>query len=220
MVTSYCALLVNDFGDQLGDDAKEYLHYATDGALRMRALIDDLLAYSRVSWVAEEAVPVDLHAVVTDAVRDLGTVIADTGALVTVGPMPSVLGNAGQLGQLVANLLGNALKFRTEGTVPRVAVTARATGAQVTLTVADNGIGIDEKHRERIFVMFKRLHGRAAYEGNGIGLALCKRIAELHGGTVWAEEAPGGGSAFHVTLVGAGVGVGAAGAARVVELPR
>jgi light-regulated signal transduction histidine kinase (bacteriophytochrome) len=204
MVTSYCALLVSDYGAELDETAREYVAYAVDGALRMRTLIDDLLSYSRVSSVSVPAVEVDLAAVFDEAVRDLGPAIAGCGAQVTVGPMPAVLGNRGQLGQLAANLLGNALKFRTPGEVARVHVSAEEAGSVVTLSVSDNGIGIAEKHRQRIFVMFKRLHGRASYDGNGIGLALCQRIAELHGGQVWAEEAPDGGSVFRVTLVAAG----------------
>ena len=203
MVTSYCALLANDFGDSLDDTAREYLAFATDGAKRMRTLIDDLLAYSRVSWVSEEATRVELDDVLAAAVHDLGPLIAESGVEVVAEPLPAVLGNPGRLGQLVANLVGNAVKFRSPERSPRVEVSARVQGAQVTLSVTDNGIGIDDKHRERIFVMFKRLHGRGAYAGNGIGLALCKRIAELHGGDVWVEEAPSGGSVFHVTLVAA-----------------
>ncbi len=203
MVTSYCALLEDHCGAELDETAREYLGYAVDGAQRMRALIDDVLAYSRVAWVAEEARRVDLAEVVADAVRDLGATVAEHDAEVVVGPLPAVLGNAAQLGQLAATLIGNALKFRTPDTPPRVAVTASVAGGAVTLSVTDNGIGIPERHRERVFVMFKRLHGRAAYQGNGIGLALCKRIAELHGGTVWVEAAPGGGSVFRVTLVAA-----------------
>ncbi|HEX8001421.1 MAG TPA: ATP-binding protein [Mycobacteriales bacterium] len=203
MVTSYCALLADDCGDRLTDDGREYLAFAVDGAKRMRTLIDDLLAYSRVSWVSEEATRVDLDAVFAQAAHDLGPLIAANGVEVTVGPLPAVLGDAGQLRQLASNLVGNAVKFASPDRPPRVSVTARTTGSQVTLSVTDNGIGIEEKHRERIFVMFKRLHGRAAYDGNGIGLALCKRIAELHGGDVWAEGAPGGGSVFRVTLVAA-----------------
>lgn len=203
MVTSYCALLVEDRGELLDDTSREYLAYAIDGALRMRALIDDLLAYSRVSWVSEPAVRVALRDVVDDALRDLGRIVEESGGEVTVGPLPTVLGNRAQLGQLVTNLVGNAVKFRSPDVAPRISVSARVEGARVTLVVSDNGIGIDPKHRERVFVMFKRLHGRGSYDGNGIGLALCKRIAELHGGNVWVEEAPGGGSAFHVTLVDA-----------------
>ncbi|HEV2889294.1 MAG TPA: ATP-binding protein [Frankiaceae bacterium] len=203
MVTSYCALLVDEYGARLDPTAHEYLAFATDGAMRMRTLIDDLLAYSRVSSVAAPAVRVDLGDVLADAVHDLGAAIAACGADVTVGPLPAVRGNEAQLRRLAVNLVGNALKFRSEGTVPRIAVTAEREGATVTLSVADNGIGIAERHRQRIFVMFKRLHGRGAYDGNGIGLAMCKRIAELHGGTVWVEDAPGGGSVFRVTLVAA-----------------
>jgi signal transduction histidine kinase len=200
MVTSYCDLLRVDYSDVLDDTAREYLGYAVDGALRMRTLIDDLLAYSRVSSSAPDTERVELDAVFADALHDVGGAVADTGAQVAVGPLPAVRGNPAQLHQLATNLLSNAVKFRTPGTDPVVSVAAQVRGAQVKLSVADNGIGVPEQHRERIFVMFKRLHGRAAYGGNGIGLALCKRIAELHGGSVWVQSAPGGGSVFHVTL--------------------
>lgn len=214
MVTSYCGLLVADYGDALDETAREYLGFAADGAKRMRALIDDLLAYSRVSWVAEDATRVELDDVLADALRDLGRVVADSGARVEAHPLPAVLGNRPQLGQLVTNLVGNAVKFRSPDRPPRVVVSATVTGPHVRLSVADNGIGIDEKHRERIFVMFKRLHGRGHYDGNGIGLALCKRIAELHGGTVWVEAGPDGGSVFHATLLAADA------PAAPVEVPR
>ena len=203
MVTSFCGLLDDEYADRLDDNGREYLAYAVDGAVRMRTLIDDLLAYARVSTAAEEPRRVVLDDVVAAAVRDVGRVVEATGAEVSVGPLPVVVGHPGQLGQLAANLIGNAIKFRTPGTVPRVSVTAETHGRRVTLSVADNGIGIPQRHRDRVFVMFKRLHGREAYEGNGIGLALCKRIAEQLGGSVWIEEAPGGGSVFRVTLVAA-----------------
>ncbi|HEU0131121.1 MAG TPA: ATP-binding protein [Mycobacteriales bacterium] len=203
MVTSYCALLVGEYADQLDENAREYLGFAADGATRMRTLIDDLLDYSRVGWEAGPATPVPLDEVFAEAVQDLRPAIAAAGADVALAPLPVVRGDRAQLRRVAANLLANALKFRAEGRRPLVAVSAERTGARVTVSVADNGIGIAEQHRERVFVMFKRLHGRAAYPGNGIGLALCKRIVELHGGTVWAEAAPDDGSVFRFTLAAA-----------------
>jgi light-regulated signal transduction histidine kinase (bacteriophytochrome) len=200
MVTSYCGLLADEYGEQLDDDARDYLHFAVDGAIRMRALIDDLLDYSRVGWSAAPAVPVSLTEVFADAVRDVGPAIADAGADVSVGLLPVVRGDEAQLRRVAQNLLANAVKFRAEGRAPQIAVTAVSSGSMVTVSVSDNGIGIPQQHRERVFVMFKRLHARDAYAGTGLGLALCKRIVEMHGGDVWVEEQPQGGSVFRFTL--------------------
>jgi PAS domain S-box-containing protein len=187
MITSYLDLLQRRYGGQLDDTADEFIGFAVDGAERMKALIDDLLAYSRVG---------------SDELQlALGPAIEEAGATVTVAEtLPTVRGDRTQLGQLVQNLVANAVKFRAEGRPPSVVVSAVAESGHVRLSVADNGIGIPETQRDRIFAMFARLHGRGAYEGTGIGLALCRRIAGRHGGRLSVESEPGQGSTFSVWI--------------------
>src|SRR5262249_43219282 len=150
-------------------------------------LINDLLAYSRVRTKGEEFAPTDSRAVLNDALANLHAAIAESGVEVTHGDLPAVMGDRRQLGQLFQNLGGNPIQFRGE-TPPRVAVAAAPQGTEWLFSVRDNGIGIEPEHRERIFLIFQRLHSRAQYPGTGIGLAICKRIVERHGGRIWVES--------------------------------
>jgi signal transduction histidine kinase len=184
----------------LSERGSDYLRRANSAAERMQTLIEDLLRFSRVSTQGREFAPVDLGAVTEDVLDDLSELVQGTGARVEVGPLPTINGDATQLRQLIQNLLSNALKFRREGVEPYVRVAAGVESGWLTLTVADNGIGFEEQYRIRIFRVFERLHGRGAYPGTGIGLALCRKIAERHGGTVVAEGVLGEGATFTVTL--------------------
>ena len=170
-----------------------------DGVTRMQALINDLLAYSRVGTRGGAFEPVDTEALFERVLASLGPAMEDAGATVTHGPLPTVQGDAGQLGQLLQNLVGNGVKFRGEAP-PRVHVSAERGESEWTFSVADNGIGIDPENADRIFVIFQRLHTRAEYPGTGIGLAICKKIVERHGGRIWFEPAPGGGTVFRFTI--------------------
>ncbi len=199
MVASYTQLLARRYRGRLDEDAEEFIGYAVDGVTRMQALINDLLAYSRVGTRGGAPEPVDTAAVLERVLSSLGPAVEDAGATVTHGPLPTVTGDAGQLGQLLQNLVGNAVKFRGE-VPPRVHVSAARGRDEWTFSVADNGIGIDPGYAERIFVIFQRLHTRAEYAGTGIGLAICKKIVERHGGRIWFEPAPGGGTVFRFTL--------------------
>ena len=199
MVASYTQLLGRRYRDKLDDDAREFIGYAVDGVNRMQSLIADLLAFSRVGSRGGAFEPTDLGAVFRRALANLEAAVEESGAEVTADPLPTVRGDAVQLGQLFQNLVGNAVKFRGQAP-PKVHVSAARQGAEWRISVRDNGIGIEPEYAERIFVIFQRLHGRAEYPGTGIGLAICKKIVERHGGRIWVESAAGQGSTFHFTL--------------------
>jgi light-regulated signal transduction histidine kinase (bacteriophytochrome) len=165
----------------------------------MQALINDLLAYSRVGTKARPFAPTDCAAIVDRAMADLRVAIAESGTRISCAPLPVVMADAMQLAQLFQNLLGNAIKFRSAGT-PQVHIEAEAGDGDWHFAVRDNGIGIAPEYFDRIFVLFQRLHGRREYPGTGIGLALCRKIVERHGGRIWVESAPGAGSVFRFTL--------------------
>ncbi|MFD7732276.1 ATP-binding protein [Kitasatospora phosalacinea] len=199
-VASFCQLLQRRYAAQLDDRANQYIGFAVDGANRMQTLINDLLAFSRVGRLHRQYVPVDLDEVFA-ATRDaLAIPVAETGAQITADPLPTLPGDATQLGMLLQNLLSNALKFRSPDRSPRIDVTARRTGAHWELAFTDNGIGIDPEFAERIFVIFQRLHTREEYPGNGIGLAMCKKITEFHGGTIRVDTVHTGGTRVVLTL--------------------
>jgi PAS domain S-box-containing protein len=205
MVTSYLELLERRYGDALDDTAHEFIGFAVGGAVRMRALIDDLLTYSRVGSHELCTSAVDLAEVLGNVLLSLKPAIDEAGATVQApGTLATVAGDPVQIAQLLQNLIANAVKFRAPGRSPLVTVSAEEDGDGVRITVADNGIGIDPAHHDRIFKMFARLHGRDEYEGTGIGLAVCRRIAERNGGRIWVRPAggEGSGSAFHVWLPG------------------
>jgi PAS domain S-box-containing protein len=208
MVASYLGLLDRRCTGALDDRGRGYLQEAVDGAVRMRHLIDDLLAYSRVANEEPRREEVDLAAIVDDVLAILGPAIADEHARVEVGELPTIEAEPSQIRQLLQNLIGNAVKFHEPGVAPVVRVSARRTHGGSVLTVADEGIGIAEVDQERIFAMFTRLHDRDAYSGTGIGLALCRRIAERHGGRIYVESEVGKGSAFHTLLPDAPVAPG------------
>jgi signal transduction histidine kinase len=200
MVASYTQLLAEHAKDRLDRDAHEYIEYAVDGAVRMQSLISDLLAYSRVTRAGMKG-PALLATddVVDKARRNLQVAIAESGARVTQDPLPPIRGNPTQLVQLFQNLIGNAIKFRGERP-PEVHVGAVRRDDAVEFSVRDNGIGFDPKYAPKIFVIFRRLHARGKYPGTGIGLAVCKKIVEHHGGRIWVESAPGVGTTFFFTL--------------------
>ena len=203
MVASYTQLLARRYGDQLDQDAQDFIGYAVDGATRMQQLIQDLLAYSRVTTRGAPAAPVDVQGALDEALMNLESAIAESGAVVTADDLPAVLGDRTQVVQVLQNLIGNGIKFRRPEVSPHVNLSARPDPGDDSLwlfQVADNGIGIDLKHADRVFVIFQRLHGRQEYPGTGIGLALCKRIVERHGGTIWLQPNPADGTTVNFTL--------------------
>jgi PAS domain S-box-containing protein len=200
MVASYTQLLARRYRERLDGDAHEFIGYAVEGVTRMQALINDLLAYSRVGTRGGDTGPVDLDEVLLRVLRGLEAAVEEAGATVTHDPLPTVRGDAGQLGQVFQNLVANALKFRRPDAAPHVHVGAARGTDEWVFAVRDNGIGIDPEFADRIFVIFQRLHSRGEYPGTGIGLAICKKIVERHGGRIWVEPTPGGGSTFRFTI--------------------
>ncbi len=199
MVASYTQLLARRYQGKLDADADEFIHYAVDGATRMQRLIDDLLAYSRVGTRNQACEPTDCEAVLAQALVNLSMAIEETGAIITHDPLPTLQADGTQLVQLFQNLIGNAIKFHGSRR-PCVHVSARRCDREWIFSVRDNGIGIDPQYSERIFVIFQRLHRRDEYPGNGIGLAICKKIVQCHDGRIWLESTPGQGATFFFAL--------------------
>ena len=204
MVASYTQLLSRRYKGRLDADADEFIAFAVDGASRMQRLIKDLLAYSRVGTRGTDLVFASSEEAFDQALVNLRGSIEDSGAKVTHDPLPDVLADEVQLVQLFQNLVGNAIKYRRAG-VPRVHVSVVGDPNGIwRYAVKDNGIGIDPQYFERIFGMFQRLHKPDEFAGTGIGLAICKKIVERHGGTISVESRPGHGCTFHFTLAGSG----------------
>jgi PAS domain S-box-containing protein len=199
MVASYVQLLARRYKDKLDSDAEEFIGFAVDGATRMQALINALLTYSRVGTQAKTFEPTDCDAVLDTILTGLKAAIEDSGAVITRDPLPTVKGDGTQLGQLFQNLIGNGIKFRGAA-APQIHVSSRRNGKGWIFSVRDRGIGIDARFAERIFMMFQRLHAKGEYPGAGIGLAICKKIVERHGGEIWVESRPGDGSTFYFTI--------------------
>lgn len=199
-ITGLMQLLDQHYGAQLDDRGRTFIAHALDGAQRMQRLIDGLLAYAKVASVPAPEGRVDLAAVARAAIRALDARIVETDATIELGRLPVVRGDADQLDQALCNLLSNALKFTRPGDSPHVAIDARRDGDAWCVAVVDRGIGIPPQAREQVFQLFHRLHGVDAYEGTGMGLAIVKRIAERHGGSVRVETTPGGGATVLLML--------------------
>jgi light-regulated signal transduction histidine kinase (bacteriophytochrome) len=202
MVASYNQLLARRYKGKLGEDADEFIGFSVEGVTRMQRLINDLLAYSRVGTRGREKTDVDLDGIVKIALQNLEASIHETQATVTHDELPHVLADESQMMQLLQNLIGNAIKFRRDGVPPRVHIGVVSNGFGHTISVRDNGIGIDPQFFDRIFVIFQRLNAREKYPGTGIGLAICKKIVERHGGQIEVQSTPGEGSTFAFTLPG------------------
>ena len=201
-ITSYTELLARRYGDRLDAKGEQYIDFIIDGTKQMHAMINDLLEYSRVSTRAKAFAPVELNAVVEQAVKRLRQTIEETGATVEHAELPQIEADDRQLGQLFQNLLANGLKFRKSDVAPLIRITCQASEGKWLIGVHDNGIGIEERFYEKIFEIFRRLHTRQEYEGTGIGLAICKRIVEHHGGRIWVQSVVGEGTSFYFTLGG------------------
>jgi PAS domain S-box-containing protein len=202
MVASYTQLLSRRYKGKLDSDADEFIAFAVDGASRMQRLIQDLLAYSRVGTKVKNLLDTSSEEALQQALVNLRGAIEENGALVTHDPLPTVRADEMQLIQLFQNLVGNAIKYQSPG-VPQVRISAAKNGEKKWLfSVQDNGLGIDSQYFEKIFGMFQRLHKRQEFAGTGIGLAICKKIVERHGGSISVESQPGRGSTFRFTLEG------------------
>jgi light-regulated signal transduction histidine kinase (bacteriophytochrome) len=199
-ITGFLGLLEIEFGGKIDGSAREYINFAVEGAERMSQLIHDLLNYSRIGSRGAEPSPVDLNDVLTTAVANLHSSIKDVDAKVTHDQLPTVLADYSQAVQVFQNLIGNAIKFRDKSRPCSIHIGSRWSQGWWTLWVKDNGIGISNEHFDKIFIVFQRLHTREKYPGTGIGLAICKRIVERHGGRIWIESTVGEGSTFFFTL--------------------
>ena len=203
MIGSYCQLLQRRYKGKLDANADDFIGFAVEGASRMQQLINDLLAYSRVGRRGQPLARVNAAEAAGAALGNLEAAIRESGAAIDVGNLPDVVADRTQLTQLFQNLIGNAIKFRSDGPV-RIGVRAERDGEMWRFVVEDNGIGIDPAYADRIFLIFQRLHERGKYPGTGIGLAICKKVVERHGGRIWVESAAGAGSRFYFTLRGIG----------------
>jgi signal transduction histidine kinase len=199
MVSSYTQLLAQKYEAQLDDKAKKYINYAVDGAIRMQRLINDLLTYSRISTQGKPSEPVDSHSVLGEALRNLAATIEENRAVIINDDLPMVRADGSQLMLVFQNLIANAIKFRREE-IPQVHISINEQEREWVFSVKDNGIGIDPRYSERLFVIFQRLHTKEEYPGTGIGLAVCKRIVERHGGRIWFESELGKGTVFFFTI--------------------
>ena len=198
-VASFCQALQTRYRGQLDERADQYIDFAVDGAKRMQTLINDLLAFSRVGRDGRRHRPVALADALSAARAALATPLEESGARIEAGELPSVLGDESLLCSLFQNLLANSLRFRGSEP-PLVRVSAERLDGSWEVTFSDNGIGIEPEYAERVFLIFQRLHGRDAYEGSGIGLALCRKIVEYHGGRIWLDTGYRGGASFRFTL--------------------
>ncbi len=198
-IASFTQLLAKRYNDKLDDKAREFINFAVDGSKRMQILINDLLAYSRVGTQGKPFTPTRCDAVLDRILKNLKTGIESSGAVITRDPLPVVMADEVQLAQLFQNLLTNAMKFRGAD-VPRIHISAAPDGTKWKVMVRDNGIGISPEHHDRIFVIFQRLHTKTQFPGTGIGLAISKKVAERHGGRIWIEPSPGGGTTFCFTI--------------------
>ena len=199
MVTGYMQLLKRRYIGKLDSDADVFIGFAVDGANRMQILINDLLTYSRVGTRGKPLTPTDCETLLPQTLSNLKVSIGDSGAVITYNALPTVMADGSQLAHVFQNLIGNAIKFKGED-APRIHIAAEQKGDEWVFSVADNGIGIEPEFFDRIFVIFQRLHGREEYSGTGIGLAVCKKIVDRHGGRMWVESEPRRGSTFYFTI--------------------
>lgn len=203
-IVSFSQLLARRLKAQMGEaldaDCRDYLQFIDEGARRLRDVINDLLEFSRAGAVTGEMQLLPLQDALQQALTELEPVLRSTRAEVQVSALPQVMGEATQLAQLLRNLVDNAIKYVAVDVEPRIRIEAEASGPWARIRVVDNGIGIPEEHHARVFQIFQRLHGAESYPGTGVGLAICKKVIDRHGGELWVEPAPGGGSAFCFTL--------------------
>ncbi len=200
MITGYLQLLERRYKDKLDAEASEFIHYAVDGAVRMKRLIEDLLALSRAGTQETDFRFVELQTLFDAACSNLRVAIQESGAEITRDPLPTIVADPRLLTQIFQNLIGNAIKFRQTEQHPHIHVSSEGTPDGYIISVSDDVIGIEARHMERIFGIFERLHSTDQYEGSGVGLAITRRILERHGGRIWVESKPGEGSAFYFLI--------------------
>jgi light-regulated signal transduction histidine kinase (bacteriophytochrome) len=199
VISGYLRLLSRRYKGKLDRSADEFIEFAVDGSARMQNIINDLLAFSRLGSREKTFAPVNCVEVLQLTRRHLSTAIEESGAVITHDPLPTVTADASQLGQLFMNLVGNSIKYRGDE-IPSIHVSTKESDEEWLFLLTDNGIGFDMQHSEKVFEMFKRLHGVDKYSGTGIGLAICKKVVENHNGRIWVESQPGAGSTFFFTI--------------------
>ena len=199
-ISGFTELLVKRYHGKIDEKADTYIDFITEGTTRMQQMIQDLLAYSRVQTQGHEFVRIDSNTSLDLALSDLQIATKEHNAIITNDQLPSIFADQEQITKMFQNLIGNAIKFHKPGVVPKVHISAKQDKNNWIFSVSDNGIGINQQYADRIFKIFQRLHTRDEYPGTGIGLAICKRIAEQHGGTIWIESVPGSGSTFYFTI--------------------
>ena len=197
---NFTSLLKKRYHDQLDEKAQRYIHFIVDGTTRMQTLINDILAFSRLQTHEKPHEAVDIDQVLADVKHNLKLKIRENRAKIVTESLPTVQGNAKQLGQLFQNLISNALKYRSPDRAPEIHVRGEERSKEWHFSVSDNGIGIEKQYFNRIFIIFQRLHTSKEYEGTGVGLAICKRIVEQHGGNIWLDSQPGQGTTFYFTI--------------------
>ncbi len=200
MISSYTQLLERKYSDKLDQDASDYIHYAVDGAIRMQKLLNDLLEYSRIKSQSEQNEPVDATALLGQAVANLKQLLTENTALVTNDDLPVINADEAQMIRVFQNLIENAVKFQKKTELPQIHISCTKQDNMYRFSVADNGIGIEKQYHDKVFVVFQRLHSVKDYPGTGIGLSICKRIIERHGGTIWFESEVGEGTTFYFTI--------------------
>jgi light-regulated signal transduction histidine kinase (bacteriophytochrome) len=198
MITSYVQLLAKRYKDKLDDDANDFIEYAVDGSNRMRILISSLLEYSRVNRM-KPFEKIDLNELLEDVLKNLKDQIYENNAIIKINTLPVISGDPVLISQLFQNLIANAIKFRRL-TKPQIIISCKQENNEYLFSVKDNGIGIQKAYKEKIFIIFQRLHNKEKYPGTGIGLAICKKIVERHGGKIWLESELDKGSTFHFTI--------------------
>ena len=198
MITSYLQLLQRRYQGKLDEKADKYIYFAVDGASRMQVLINDLLEFSRVTTKAGESEPTDSEFILNQVISNLELFITQNKAIISHCSLPEVMADSTQLAQVFQNLIVNGIKYHSEE-VPKIHISAERKASEWHFSVQDNGIGIDPQYSEKIFEVFKRLHNKEEYPGTGIGLAVCKKIVERHGGRIWVESELGKGSTFYFT---------------------
>lgn len=199
VISNYTQLLAKRYHDQLDDDATEFVEYIVDATKRMQELINDLLLYSRVQTKGQAFRKTDCHERAQTAISNLTLAVEESGANITLGHLPTLLADGSQMLQVFQNLISNAIKFRAEQPL-QIQISATKADNAWLFSITDNGLGIDMKYSDRIFIIFQRLHNREQYPGSGIGLAICKKIVERHGGKIWIESRPGEGTTFYFTI--------------------
>ncbi|OGS46229.1 MAG: hypothetical protein A2539_03010 [Elusimicrobia bacterium RIFOXYD2_FULL_34_15] len=199
MMASYSELLEKRYKDKLDKDANEFIEFIVDGAKRLQKLINDLLAYSRIGRTDKSAGEVDCNTILGKVINSMHAYMEESGAIITNDELPTLIGNESNFVQLFQNLIGNAIKFRKQEP-PQVHISAKKENNEWLFSVKDNGIGIEPQYKDRIFLIFQRLHARVEYPGTGIGLSICKKIVETLGGKIWVESEYGKGSTFYFTI--------------------